>query len=61
MPQTEVVNNWKLLELAIKAALREEGKHIGKNEFGDPCAAHVNIAKLAQALSRMGVLVEVTV
>ena len=61
MLRTEMLNNWRLLEREIVDALREEGKHVAKNAVGDPCAVHVNIAKLAQALSRMGVLVEVTV
>lgn len=57
MPPPEMVNNWRLLELDIIAALHKEGKHVAKNSVGDPCAVHVNIAKLAQALSRRGVLV----
>ena len=57
MPPTEMVNNWRLLELEIIAALLEEHKHVAKNSVGEPSAVHVNIAKLAQALSRRGVLV----
>ena len=57
MPRTEMLNNWRLLELNIIAALIAEHKHVAKNAEGDPCAVHVNIAKLAQALSRRGTLV----
>ena len=57
MPPPEMVNNWRLLELNIIAALIAEHKHVAKNAVGEPCAVHVNIAKLAQALSRRGVLV----
>ena len=60
MPPTEMVNNWRLLERDIVDALLEEHKHVAKNAVGDPCAVHVNIAKLAQALSRRGVLVTIT-
>lgn len=57
MPQPEMLNNWRLLEGDIVAALREEGKHVGKNAVGEPNAVHVNISKLAQALARRGVMV----
>ena len=45
MPPTEIVNNWRLLELDIIAALHKEGKHVAKNAEGEPCAVHVNIAQ----------------
>ena len=57
MPQPEMLNNWRLLELNIIAALIAEHKHVAKNAVGDPCAVHVDIAKLAQALARRGVMV----
>jgi hypothetical protein len=55
-PAPMMVRNWRLLESDLTRALSREGLRITKDEVGG-----VNIARLAQYMSAVGVRVKVTV
>jgi hypothetical protein len=59
--QPAYLSDWRLLEREIITALKAQGHDISKNAVGEHCiAAEVNIATLAQALSRSRVVVRLT-